>query len=66
MTLAVTPKLLCLGVLEAEMWVRRLEDPNKNDKHKQKPIKEKEDFRWMEGCRSVCDLSKQLPGTLST
>ena len=63
MTLAVTPERLCLGVLDAEMWARDFEDPNKNDKRKQKPIEEKESFRWLEGYRRVCDLSKQLPDT---
>ena len=62
-TLAVTPERLCLGVLDAEMWARDFEDPNKNDKRKQKPIEEKESFRWLEGYRRVCDLSKQLPDT---
>ena len=62
-TLAVTPERLCLGVLEAELWARDFEDPNKNDKRKQKPIGEKESYRWLEGYRRVCDLSEQLPGT---
>jgi hypothetical protein len=62
-TLAVTPERLCLGVLEAGMWARDFDDPNKNDKRKQKPIEEKESYRWLEGYRRVCDLSKQLPGT---
>ena len=62
-TLAVTPERLCLGVLDAEMWARDFEDPNKNDKRKQKPIEEKESFRWLAGYRRVCDLSEQLPST---
>ena len=61
--MAVTPERLCPGVLDAEMWARDFEDPNKNDKRKQKPIEEKESFRWLEGYRRVCDLSKQLPDT---
>ena len=63
-TLAVTPERLCLGVLDAELWVRDFEDRNKNDKRKQKPIEEKESHRWLEGYRRVCELSEQLPGTM--
>ena len=64
MTLAVTPERLCLGALDAHMWARDFEDLNKNDKRKQKPIKEKESNRWLEGYRKLCDLSEQLPGTM--
>lgn len=62
-TLALTPERLCLGVLDAELWARDFEDLNKSDKRKQKPIEEKESYRWLEGYRRVCDLSEQLPGT---
>ncbi|MCF6152313.1 hypothetical protein [Candidatus Kuenenia stuttgartiensis] len=63
-TLAVTPERLCLGVLDAELWVRDFEDRDKNDKRNQKPIGEKESYRWLEGYRRVCELSEQLPGTM--
>lgn len=63
-TLAVTPERLCLGVLDAFVWARDFEDLNKNDKRKQKPIEEKESYRWLEGYRKLCDLSEQLSGTM--
>ena len=62
-TLAVTPERLCLGVLDASMWARDFEDLNKNGKRKQKPIEEKESYRWLEGYRKLCKLSGQFPDT---
>lgn len=51
-TLAVTPERLCLGTLDASVWARDFENLNKADKRKQKPIEEKESYRWPEGYRN--------------
>ena len=62
-TLAVTPTRLCLGVLDTYMWSRDFYDLTKNDKRKQKPIEEKESYRWLEGYRKLCKLSEQFSET---
>lgn len=62
-TLAVTPDRLCLGALDAYMWSRDFYDLTKNDKRKQRPIEEKESYRWLECYRKLCKLSEQFPET---
>lgn len=62
-TLSVTPDRLCLGVLDAHMWSRDFYDLSKNDTHKQRPIEEKESYRWLASYRKLCKLSGQFPET---
>ena len=64
-TLAVTPERLCLGVLDQWSWARDPEDHGgKNRQHRlQRPIEEKESFRWIEGYRRICDWQRTLPQT---
>jgi len=61
--LAVTPQRLSLGIVETQMWSRPLEDFGKKKDRKQKPIEEKESFRWIQGYRQACELSEHLPDT---
>ncbi|MFQ5752806.1 MAG: IS4 family transposase [bacterium] len=62
-TLAVTPERICLGTLDAHMWARDFDDLNKSGKRKQKPIEEKESYRWLEGYRKISELSNRFPDT---
>lgn len=59
--IAVTPGRLCLGCVNAEMWVRT-ELGKKKDCY-QKPIEEKESFRWLEGYRISNSIAKQAINT---
>lgn len=62
-TLAVTPERVPLGVLETKFWVRDAQTPNQTDERKQKPIEQKESFRWLESYRLAQRWARQLPGT---
>jgi hypothetical protein len=60
-TLAVTPDLLCLGVLDAWEFTREPGSLGKNRPHWYTPIEEKESLRWLEGYRRTCDRQQSLP-----
>ena len=69
--LAVTPGKIPLGVVEADLYARDWEafranqkdKESKAPKRKQKPIQEKESFRWLAGYRRGCEVADQVPGT---
>ena len=60
--LAVTPDRLCHGVLNGRTVVR---EPGSlgQEKEDQRPIEEKESFRWLEGYRVACGLLEEQPDT---
>lgn len=62
-TLAVTPERVCLGVLDALMWARREDTYGKRTDRANKPIEEKESWRWVQGYQRVCALREQMPQT---
>jgi hypothetical protein len=57
-TLAVTPERVPLGVLDAWIWARELQD---KDPHRL--IEEKESIRWLEGYQRLCELQARVPET---
>lgn len=61
-TIAFTPSRSNLGVLGAKLWQR----PEKNIAHlrNQKPIEEKESYRWLESYELACEVQSQCPDTL--
>jgi Transposase DNA-binding/Transposase Tn5 dimerisation domain len=59
--IAVTPERLCLGSVHADMWVRT--ELGKKKDRSQKPIEEKESFRWLEGYRISNAVAKQAINT---
>lgn len=63
-SIAVTPDRLCLGVLDAKIWSRDPAEHHKNDGRKQKPIEEKESYRWIESYRKACEVQKRCPNTV--
>jgi hypothetical protein len=62
--LAITPERVPLGVMEAEIWARDPEDFHKRDQKAQKPIEEKESYRWLQGYRRACEIAEASPQTL--
>lgn len=64
-TLAITPDRLCLGVLDQWSWARDAQEHGGKDRQHRlnRPLEEKESFRWLEGYRRVCDLQSVLPQT---
>jgi hypothetical protein len=61
--LAVTPERLALGVIDADIWGRAPEEFGKRKDKKQKPIQDKESFRWLQGYRRACEVAAEAPGT---
>jgi Transposase DNA-binding/Transposase Tn5 dimerisation domain len=59
--LAVTPERLCLGTLHLRLWARP-ELGRKATRH-QRPLEEKESYRWLEGYRAACAVARQCPQT---
>jgi hypothetical protein len=52
---------LPLGILEAKLWARADESFRQTQTRKQKPIEEKESYRWVEGYQRTQDLAQELP-----
>ena len=73
--LAVAPERVPLGVIDANIWARDLEefrasqqakalDPSAEEKRKRaRPIDEKESFRWLEAYGVGCEVAEQIPET---
>ena len=71
--LALTPERIPLGVIGAKIYARDMGEflenkktnkGTKEKKKKQKPIEEKESFRWLEGYRLACEVKKMSPETM--
>lgn len=60
-TLAFTPQGLPLGLLHATCWAR---DGSSQEKDPQRPIEEKESFRWLESYRKLAAAQPLCPQTL--
>jgi Transposase Tn5 dimerisation domain/Transposase DNA-binding len=66
--LAVTPERLPLGTVASTIWARDPEEfaqsaAEKAAQRKQKPIEEKESFRWLAGYRTGCAVATACPQT---
>jgi hypothetical protein len=73
--LAVTPERISLGVVDAKIWSRDLQEFRKRQREKQQdrlakgkrkkhlPIEEKESVRWLEGYRKGCQVARDVPQT---
>jgi Transposase DNA-binding/Transposase Tn5 dimerisation domain len=59
-SLVMTPEQVPLGVLHAHMWARDLADYHKRLEAKNKPIQDKESFRWLEGYYQACALRREI------
>jgi len=59
--LIVTPERLFLGVWETQIYARDEAEHGKSEQRKQKPIEEKESYRWLEGYREACELARLAP-----
>jgi hypothetical protein len=60
-TMAFTPEGLPLGLLAAKSWAR---DGSSAEKDHNRPIEEKESFRWLESYRRVAEVQKLAPDTM--
>ena len=60
-TIAFTPQGLPLGLLHVKCWAR---DGSSDEKDDNRPIEEKESFRWLESYRRVAEAQKLCPETM--
>lgn len=58
---ALSAQGLPLGVLAAELWAREDQRFRQGALRKQKPIEEKESYRWVEGYLATQETARQLP-----
>jgi len=58
-SLVMTPGQIPLGVWHAHMWARDPEDFRKRLQARNKPIEDKESFRWLQGYQEACALQRQ-------
>lgn len=69
--LSVTPERIPLGIVWTRIWARdmdaflktRFDRKAKEKARKQKPIEEKESYRWLLGYKQACKISAQTPQT---
>jgi hypothetical protein len=61
--LVVSPERLLLGLWETSIEARLDQEHGKASQRKEKPIEQKETYRWLEGYRHGCDLAQLVPGT---
>lgn len=63
--LVTTPKRLVLGILSMEVITRdklkRQMAKEEKAAHAAKPIEEKENYRWIKGYESACELAQRVP-----
>lgn len=60
-SIAVTPEKLCLGVVDAQIWSR--EKIGIKEQRKEKPIEEKESYRWLKGYNIANEIARNCEKT---
>lgn len=56
--LVISPEKLALGLWHTSIQARKDQEYGKAHKRKQKPIEQKESYRWLEGYRRACELAQ--------
>jgi Transposase DNA-binding/Transposase Tn5 dimerisation domain len=62
-TLAFTPERVPLGVLAQAVWARDPENRGQRATRKQRPIEEKESYKWLESLAAVREARQACPQT---
>jgi len=66
-TLAITPDKECLGIIDYEQWAReKLAHQTAKERsalNRQRPIKDKESYRWIRGYKKANKLANKIPNT---
>lgn len=62
-TLAFTPERLPLGVLGLRLWARDPQQPQRRTTRRERPIEDKESYKWIDSLHAIAALKAQLPGT---
>ncbi len=64
-TIAITPERVCVGVIDGQFLREDSETkPTSIEHHHQRPIEEKESYRWVEGYRRCAQVTEQVPDTM--
>jgi hypothetical protein len=64
-TIALTPERVCLGVIDGQFLRENAEtEPTPIEHHNQRPIEQKESYRWVEGYRRCAQVAAQVPDTM--
>lgn len=61
--LILSPERLPLGLWHTSIWARSDQEHGKAQKRKERPIQDKETYRWLEGYRRACELAQLVPQT---
>ena len=62
-TMAFTPEGTPLGLLDVQCWARDKEETGKKYERHNKPIEEKESFKWLKSYRAVSAVQARCPNT---
>lgn len=62
-TMAFTPEGTPLGLMNVQCWARDPDCRGSRHERHEKPIEEKESFRWIESYRATCMIQKQSSST---
>lgn len=62
-TLAFTPERLPLGVLGLRVWARDPAQPKRRESRRQRPIEDKESYKWIDSVQALARLKEELPET---
>ncbi len=60
-TVIFTTNGVPLGVLEAQSWSRDVEEHGKSEQRRNKPIEEKESFKWLKSLRATAKAQEEAP-----
>lgn len=63
-TMAFTPEGVPLGLLDVQCWARDLEEAGQSERRKERPIEEKESFKWIRSYRATAEIQKLCPNTM--
>ena len=63
-TMAFTPEGVPLGLLDVQCWARDPEEAGQSARRKERPIEEKESFKWIQSYRATAEIQKLCPGTM--
>jgi hypothetical protein len=62
-TIVFSPQGIALGVLDAQLWAREVDEHGKKHSRKQRPIEEKESRKWLRSFEAAAGAQRALPAT---
>ena len=62
-TLAITPQRVPVGIMAQQVWARDFDQVGKRATRKNRPIEQKESYKWLSSLESVIQISESHPTT---